>query len=377
MVYLDSAATALPLQIALEEFVNISRECVGNSASLHGLGIKAERALSRARATLAKTIGAAESEIYFTSGGTEGANIAILGAGAASRGGSIVTCAFEHSAVYKTAQATGLAHTVIMPENGGFDLAKIEREIPADTVIASIMLVNSETGLVVPVPEIVRIIRKKAPRALIHCDAVQAYGKIPFTAAGLGVDMLSASAHKIGGVKGTGFLYIKNGTRIVSPIYGGGHEKGIRSGTVNVAGACAFAKAAEFSFGAIKEHLANASALRAYAKGCLSKIEGVRFADLSGCKYSPYILSVSVDGMRGETLLHYLSEREIYVATASACSSHAKNDRRVLKSQGVPDERAESTIRISFGFESKKEDVDALAAALQDAIGDINKGVRR
>ncbi len=376
MVYLDSAATALPCEEALKEFVNIAQSCIGNSSSLHAVGFKAQRMLDTARHEIAQTIGAEDGEIYFTSGGTESSNIAILGAAAASRGGKIITTSLEHSAVYKTAQGSGLTHVEIGMADGKFDMQALENILTPDTVIVSIMLVNSETGLVLPVPEISKLVRKKAPRALIHCDAVQGYGKIPFTAAGLGVDMLSVSAHKIGAVKGIGFLYIKNGTRIVSPIYGGGHEKGIRSGTVNVAGACSLAKAAKIAFANIKENLQKTAQLRAYAKECLCNIAGVQFADLAGQKYSPYIISFSVEGMRGETLQHYLSDREIYVATASACSSHAKNDGRVLQAQGVSTERAGSTIRISFGYHNTKADIDALAAALETAILEISKGVK-
>lgn len=374
MVYLDNAATTRPSARALEKFNEISLNVFGNSSSLHGLGRAAEHTLSAARQTVARTIGAQESEIYFTSGGTEANNIAILGAADTFKKGNIITTGYEHSSVYSTAKSLekrGFCHVAV---DFGTDLEDV---IDENTAIVSIMLVNNETGLINPVDKIAATVRRKAPRALIHCDAIQGFGKIPFTVQGLGVDLLSAAAHKIGGVKGAGFLYIRKGVRIVSPVYGGGHESGIRSGTVNIAAIGAFAQAAQDAYENVRQNFALAKTLREYAREKLSGIPGIHFADIEGCRYSPYIMSVSVEGMRGETLLHYLSDREIYVATASACSSHSKGDARVLAAQGIEADRAKSTLRVSFGFESKKEDIDALAQGLSSAVEEINRGVRK
>ncbi len=374
MIYLDNAATTLPLDTALEKYMEVSKNAFGNSSSLHTAGLDAAEALETARLSVASLLACDKSEVYFTSGGTESDNIAILGTvrRLGRRGKKIISCAYEHSAVencMKELEKQGFEVVRIGTKNGIFDIEAFEKALSEDVVLISVMYVNNETGLINPIECIKPLRDRLAPAAYIHTDAVQAFGKLPCDAARLGVDLLSASSHKIGGVKGIGALYIRKGVTISTPVFGGGHEKGIRSGTVNVPAAAAFGVACEHVSPA--ENYKKVFALREYA---CEKLDFLTVHTFSA--QSPYILSVTADGYKGETLLHYLNSKDILVATASACSSNDKKDSRVLANQGYRENEISSVLRISFCAHNTREEIDTLAAALKDGLGALSKGVR-
>lgn len=374
MIYLDNAATTLPLDKALEKYIDVSKNAFGNSSSMHTAGLDAVNALETARTSVASLLACDKSEVYFTSGGTESDNIAIFGTVRRlnRRGKKIITCAYEHAAVencMKELEKQGFEVIRIGTKDGVFDIDAFENALSEDVILISVMYANNETGLINPIERIKPLRDRLAPAAYIHTDAVQAFGKLPCDVARLGVDLLSVSSHKIGGVKGIGALYIRKGVTISSPVFGGGHEKGIRSGTVNVPAAAAFGVACENADPA-KNYTA-VSALRKYA---CEKLDFVKTHTFSA--QSPYVLSVTADGYKGETLLHYLNSKDILVATASACSSNGKKDGRVLMSQGYDENEVSSVLRISFCVGNTREDIDALAAALKEGLGTLSKGVK-
>ncbi len=374
MIYLDNAATTLPLDTALKKYMEVSKNAFGNSSSLHTAGLGAASVLETARESVASLLGCDKGEVYFTSGGTEGDNIAILGTVRRlhRRGKKIISCTYEHSAVENCMaelEKQGFEIVRIGTKNGIFDIEALENALCEDVILISVMYANNETGLINPIERIKPLRDRLAPAAYIHTDAVQAFGKLPCDVSRLGVDLLSASSHKIGGVKGIGALYIRKGVTISSPVFGGGHEKGIRSGTVNVPAAAAFGVACERAN--LAENYKKVSLLREYA---CEKLDFLKTHTFSA--QSPYILSVTAEGYRGETLLHYLNSKDILVATASACSSNGKKDGRVLTNQGYDEKEVSSVLRISFCADNTKEDIDALAAALKEGLGSLSKGVK-
>lgn len=376
MIYLDNAATTRPLEEALQKYNDVSKNAFANSASLHTAGLAAASALEQARKSVASLFCCDASEVYFTSGGTESDNIAIMGAvrRLCRRGKKIITCAYEHPAVFscmKELENQGFEVVYIGTKNGAFDLDAFAAALDRSVILISLMYVNNETGLINPIEKIKALRDRLAPSAYIHTDAVQAFGKLPCDTAYLGVDMMSCSSHKIGGVKGIGALYIRKGVTISTPVFGGGHEKGIRSGTVNVPAACAFGQAAETANKNLAENYRYVSSLKAYAEEKLDFAKAHRFDAAS-----PYVLSVTVPGFRGETLMHFLSTKDIFVATSSACASNGKHDGRVLSSQGYADNEISSTLRISFSPDSTKADIDELCAALREATNVLSKGVK-
>ena len=374
MIYFDNAATTLPSDAVLETYTDISKSAFGNSSSLHTAGLDAANALETARASVARLLSCDSSEVYFTSGGTESDNIAVLGTARrlCRRGKKIISCAYEHSAVencMKELEKSGFEIIRIGTKDGTFDMQSLQNALSEDVILISVMYANNETGLINPIEKIKPLRDRLAPSAYIHTDAVQAFGKLPCDVSWLGVDLLSASSHKIGGVKGIGALYIRKGITISTPVFGGGHEKGIRSGTVNVPAAAAFGRACDDAN--LLENYRKVSTLREYACEKLSFVKTHTFS----CQ-SPYVLSVTADGYKGETLLHYLNSKNILVATASACSSNGKKDGRVLINQGYSEDEVASVLRISFCANNTREEIDTLADALSEGLVTLSKGVR-
>ena len=375
MVYLDNSATTAVCPQAAEAALSMMTENFGNPSSLHTLGIRAEEAVTAARERLADKLGCLPAEITFTSGGTEANNLCILGAAAAKqrRGRHLVVSAIEHpsvSASFDRLEQQGFEVTRVLPQADGRVLpADVVAACRADTVLVSVMLVNNETGAVFPMERAASRIRKAAPLALIHTDAVQAAGKIPVNVKKLDVDLLSVSAHKLYAPKGVGAFYCRKGVRLVPPAaLGGGQEKALRSGTENTAGIAAFGAALD-TLPAPAESARHFTALRARLQERLADRPEIRWhLPADGV---PYIVNFSVMGLRSETLIHFLAERDIYVSGGSACSKGHLSP--VLTALGLPPEETDSALRVSFGLSNSADDVDKLADALAEAVQTLKR----
>lgn len=368
-VYLDNSATTRICSESVEKITYIINNVYGNPSSLHSKGLEAERELTVARKSIAAQLSAQPSEVYFTSGGTEANNLAVFGAANARKrlGNKIVTTAVEHSSVYESClnlQKNGFDVVFLQPDiNGKITEQQLADSIDEDTVLVSVMAVNNETGAMFPVECIRRIIKRKNAPALFHCDAVQAFGKISVKPNKIGADLLTVSSHKIHGPKGTGALFVKNGTHIRPLIYGGEQEKKLRPGTEALPLICGFGTAAE-CIGDLSKNMQTVTALRDYAVERLSQLDGVVIN--SPADALPYILNISVVGLKSETMLHFLASKDIYVSSGSACARGKKS--HVLSAMDLPQNRIDSALRISFSKYSTKEEIDSLAEAVKQGI---------
>ena len=367
MVYLDNSATTKPSKKAIEYINNALESTWGNPSSLHLLGMEAEMLVEKAREAVAKSISASPNEIIFTGSGTEANNTAIMAAlGKRSMGNKIITTAIEHPSVLNTVKRLEDEGFQVERLNIGADgkilLSELEQKLDSKTVLVSIMLVNNEIGTLQPVAEAVKLVKKIAPRALFHCDAVQGYGKIPVNVKNLGVDLLTASGHKIHGPKGIGFLYCKKGVAIRPFITGGGQEKGMRSGTEAVPLIAGLLGAVE-DLKDLKKQYEKTEELRDYAIEVLS---GSGIVEINSPKDAvPFILNISVPDYRSETLLHFLEAKEIYVSSGSACAKGEQS--YVLSALGLSRTRSDSALRLSFSRDNSKEDIDRCLDGLKDA----------
>lgn len=359
--YLDNSATTAVCREAAEKALEMMTVKYGNPSSLHNKGMEAEEEVERAREIIAKSLGADPEEIFFTSGGTEANNTALIGAAHAAkrRGNRIVISAVEHSSVLETAESLekeGFEIVKVFPDQQGhIDVNSFEEAIDEKTILVSVMTVNNETGAVFPTDKISKIIKRKKSPAIFHTDCVQAYGKIPLKASKLGADLITVSGHKVHGPKGVGASYIRKGVRLLPIIHGGEQQKKIRPGTEGVPLICAFGKAV--SLFNIEENLEQVKALRDYALEKLLKIDGVKLNSPEDCL--PYIINLSVLGIKSETILHHLASRGVYISSSSACAKGQKS--YVLKAMKLSDQRIDSALRISFSKYSTRDDVDALA----------------
>lgn len=372
-VYLDNAATTKPCTQAVSAAVNAMTADFGNPSSLHRAGLDAQLLMDSARKIIADSIGALPENIIFTSGATESNNLALRGASAAygRKRRKIVISAVEHASVEETAAAL---------EKAGFQVCRVSPRddgklysqdfIDAcddDTCLISMMLVNNETGYILPVKETFMAVKRRFPDIITHCDCVQGYMKLPVRVKNLGADLLSISAHKIHGVKGVGALYIKKGIRLIPIVTGGKQEKGIRSGTESVPLIAAFGAAAETFAPTIDQRFEQAAEIKKYLIGRLAEMGQIVVN--SPENGSPYIINVSALGKRSEIMLHFLESREIYVSSGSACSKGAQSG--VLEQFGIKDKRADSALRISITSETTRADIDRFIAALADGLEKI------
>ncbi len=355
----------------------------GNPSSMHQKGVEAEKLVKESRAVIAALLKVREKEIFFTSGGTESNNLAIAGAIRARKHEGkhlIISCA-EHAAVREPAlelKKQGYELTVLpVDETGRVLPADLLAAIREDTVLVSVMAVNNEIGSVMPVRELAGIVHEKAPKALFHVDAIQAFGKLPLSPGRDGIDALSVSGHKFHAPKGTGFLYIREGARIVPQILGGGQQEGMRSGTDNVPGICALAMAAGRTCRSMEEVNRRLYALKEQLAAGLLDLPGIFVNGPAPAEGAPQILNLSFTGIRSEVLLHALEEREIYVSAGSACSSHKKKPQGILACMGLSAERRESALRFSFAEENSKEQVDYCLFALHELVPALRRFQRR
>jgi len=370
--YLDNSATTPVLPEAAQKAFRMMTGEFGNPSSLHSRGFHAKQELEAARAVIAAKLGTKPEEITFTSGGTEGNNLAIFGGAEAAkrRGNRIVTTAAEHDSVLnpmRELEKQGFEVIYLKPDaEGKISEAQIAEAVNEKTILVSLMLVNNETGAVFPVQAAQRAVRRAKAPALIHVDAVQAFGKLDFTPQRLGADLLTVSAHKIHGPKGAGALYVRKGVRILPRVFGGGQEKGMRPGTESVPLLCAFGEAVR-QLPKAAETLPRIEALNAILRERLAALPGAEINSPSDGL--PYILNFSAGAVRAETMLHFLSERGIYVSSGSACGKAKPS--HVLEAMGLPKERVASSIRVSFSRFSTEEDVEALATALGEGLASL------
>lgn len=373
IAYLDNAATTRVCEEAAQAAMKMMTESFGNPSSLHTMGVASTRELNTARQAVASILGCQSECIYFTSGGSESNNLAIFGAANAKirRGREIITTAAEHSSVaasMKRLEETGWIVTRIKPDqNGTIDPKAVAEAVTDQTVLVSMMMVNNETGAIFPVEKAAKLIRAKNPQTLIHCDGVQAFGKLPLRVARTDIDLMSISGHKICAPKGSGALYIRRGVRILPLIYGGGQERGLRSGTESLPMIAALGAACQKLDGHIKEHYDHAAALKAYLIKKLSEIEQVCIN--SPQNGSPYICSFSVPGYRSETMLHFLESRGVFVSSGSACSKGAVSP--VLTAMGLPKQVIDSALRVSTIFDTNEQELDRLIEALKQGIASV------
>lgn len=369
MIYLDSAATTKPSETCIRAMESAMREHYGNPSSLHSFGLDAEQTAERARKQIAAALGCEPAALTFTSGATESNHLAIRGAAAVygKRRRRVVTTAVEHACVraaFDRLEAEGFDVVRISPRSDGKLYAEdFAAAVDDSTCLISMMLVNNETGAVLPVAETFAQIKREHPDTVTHCDAVQGFLKLPFTPEKLHADLLTISGHKVHAAKGIGALYHKKGIRLQPLLTGGEQENGLRAGTESVPLIAGFgAVCAELS-GSVSARYEKIDALRKAAAEQLSALDGVTVQ--SPADASPYILSFSVKGLRSETMLHFLAEREIYVSSGSACSKGKQSG--VLQAFGIRQDAADSTLRVSFCAENTEADIAALAEVLQEA----------
>ena len=369
MIYFDNSAST-PLIEPVKEALRAELELFANPSSLHRLGFEAEKRLKLARQRLAAALFAREDEIYFTSGGTEADNLGIFGAAKKMhrRGNKILTTDSEHPAVeecMKKLESEGFQVYRLSTKGGSLDLDEVEREATKDTVLAALMHTNNETGAVYDIAVVSKIVKRKNPECLVFCDGVQAFGKALLSPAKQGIDLLAVSSHKIHGPKGVGALYVRKGLQIPSLLLGGGQEKGLRNGTENLSGIVGFGVAAEKAMENRIENQKRMAAVRERILSGLNGMEEIRF-NLPQ-KPSCHVLSLQVSPFRSEVLLHMLSEKEIFVSSGSACSSH-KGKSPVLRNFGLTDKESDSTIRLSFSGLNTVEEADEFIFTLKEII---------
>lgn len=373
-IYLDNSATTKPSSSCIKE-VNIGLcENWGNPSSLHIMGMNAEDAVNGVRSKVANMLRCSEGEIYFTSCGTESNNTALFSAAykGRKRGKKIVTTAIEHPSVLeplKILEDEGFNVVRLKPDlSGKIREEDIASAIDKDTILVSIMLCNNETGAIMPVTAARNAIKMSGSPALLHCDAVQAFGKMEIDVAKLGVDMLTFSGHKIHGPKGIGGLYIKKGVAVKPYISGGGQEKNMRSGTESVPLIMGLGGAID-DLGNINDNLKKVKELNIKARELLSNTNLVEFN--SDEETLAFILNISVPGYRSETLLHFLESKGIYVSSGSACAKGKGS--YVLNEMGLDRKRVDSALRISFSRFNTQSDIEKLTAAIIEAAAKIRK----
>lgn len=371
--YLDNSATTPLCKKAKDKMHDAIENIWGNPSSLHEKGIEADELLRNARKKLSQVLSCNENEIFFTSGGTEGNNLAVFGAAYRNRrnGNRVITSAVEHPSVQRAfdrLEEDGFEVIRIPTDSKGFlKLTELENAVNDKTVLISIMAVNNEVGTIEPINEISRIVRQKKSPALIHVDAVQAFGKIPLSPKKFGIDLMTVSSHKIHGPKGVGALFIKDGTKIRSVAVGGGQEKDIRPGTEPMPAIAGFFGALEEL--KIEESLLKLTQNRDYLVAELNKREDVTINSPSDAL--PYIVNLSLKGLRSETVLNFLSDMEIYVSSGSACSKGHKSP--VLTAMGLDNDIIDSSIRVSMSRFTTKEQLDYFLQGIDTALRVIRK----
>lgn len=369
-VYLDNNATTPVAPEVLEAMAPYWRERFGNPSSAHRKGVEAERAVRASRATIARLLGVKESEVIFTSGGTEGDNLAIKGVARAlhRRGNHIVTTKIEHPAVLESCrdlEAEGFRVTYLDVDAGGLLTPEaVEAALTPETILVSIMHVNNELGTILPISEIAERVKRRHPQIVFHSDGVQAVGKTWVDLRG--IDLYTISGHKIHAPKGIGALIAREGVKMKPLLSGGGQERGWRSGTENVAGIVGLARALELMYEDLEGKLAYFRTLREHFLDGVRRIPGARIN--SPEQSVPTTVNVSFPGVPAEVLLHALEEEGVFASTGAACASRKRKRSHVLEAVGLPPEVSDSSLRFSFSRYTTREDIERALAALNRAL---------
>lgn len=377
--YLDNAATTFVFPEVKDLMGKVMEEDFGNPSSLHKKGVEAEQYIKEAKETIAKFLKVEPKEIVFTSGGTESNNMALIGSAYANqrRGKHIITTRIEHASVYEPLmhlEKEGFQITYLpVDERGVVKLDALKEALTDETILVSIMYVNNEIGSIQPIEEIGKIIKSYREDIVFHVDAIQAYGKLKIYPKRAKVDLLSVSGHKIHGPKGSGFLYIKDKTKIQPILFGGGQQKGMRSGTENVPAIAGLSLASKFMYENYEEKIEKLNRLKErFIKG-VSEIENVK----NNSGEAPNIISISFPGVRSEVLLHALEEKGVYVSSGSACSSNHPAISGTLKAIGLDKNHWESTLRFSLSIFTTEEEVDFAIQCLKELVPVLRRFTRR
>lgn len=379
-VYLDNSATTRCYPEVGELVYKVMCRDYGNPSSMHRKGVEAEHYVKEAKESLARLLKVNAKEIFFTSGGTESDNLALIGAARAARrsGNHLITSAIEHPAILNTMrhleEKEGFRVTYLpVDANGQIKLEALKEALCKDTILVSVMYVNNEVGAVQPVEQAVKLVKRYNPQILFHSDAVQGFGKYRIYPKRLGVDLLSVSGHKIHGPKGIGFLYINEKVKISPIVYGGGQQKDIRSGTENVPGIAGIALAAKMIYQDLDMKVALMRELKEQFLEGVSQIENTAIHGLTDENSAPHIISVGFAGIRSEVLLHALEEKGIYVSSGSACASNHPAVSGVLKGIGAPREYLDATLRFSMSEFTTKEEIDYTLETLYNCVPVLRK----
>ena len=372
--YFDNSATTKVLDCVKDAVVDAMCVNYGNAAAKHRKGVEAENLVREAKKAIADTLKVQEKEILFTSGGTESNNTALIGTALANRraGKHLITTGVEHPSIYNTMsflEEMGFEVTYLPVDHlGHISLEDLEKAIREDTILVSVMYVNNEVGAVEPIEAISQCIKKKNPKTLFHVDAIQAYGKYKIRPKKQGIDLLSVSGHKIHAPKGVGFLYIRDGVKIRPILFGGGQQKGMRSGTENVPGCVGLGVAAREAYKDFDARIEKLYTLRERLIAGLKPLGGVTINGSEDRTNAPQIVSASFEGVRSEVLLHALEDKGVYVSSGSACSSNHPGISGTLKGIGVKKELLDSTIRFSLGDLNTEEEVDYAIGVLGELL---------
>lgn len=386
--YLDNSATTRCFDDVRELQSTVMDKAFGNPSSMHQAGIDAEKYVKHAKEIFAANLKVQEKELIFTSGGTESDNLALIGCAMANKraGMHLITTKIEHPAVLepmKYLEKQGFRVTYLgVDESGRVRLDDLERALAEDTILVSIMHVNNEIGALQQVEEIGYLIKKRNPNILFHVDAVQSYGKFLIHPKRMKIDLLSISGHKIHGPKGVGLLYVNEAVKIQPILFGGGQQKGLRSGTENVPGIAGLGRAAEEIYTDFSKKIDRLYELKEYFIAELLTMEGVTVNGLppeglaAVRRTAPHVVSASIEGIRAEVLLHSLEEKGIYVSSGSACASNKPAVSETLKAIGLKKELLDSTLRFSFSVETTKEELTYTLDELKNLLPMLRKYTR-
>ena len=378
-IYFDNSSTTIAYPEVAVAVNNALTLEYGNPSSMHEMGVEAEKLVRLSRERISDTLKVSPRDIYFTSGGTESNNWAIIGTALAKRraGKHIITSGMEHPSVSEPIsflEKEGFEVTRIgVDEKGRLRMDELESALRSDTILVSVMLVNNEMGAVTDPCKIGHMIKKKSPEATYHADAIQAYGKYIIEPKKAGIDLLSVSGHKIHGPKGIGFLYKNPRTKLRPIIYGGGQQEGMRSGTDNVPGIAGLGQASEICHKNIEKNREILYGLKEHLVNKLAELEDVRIHGLTGRDSAPHIVNASFIGVGSEVLLHSLEDKGIYVSAGSACSTHKKSKSPTLTAMGCPKEELDSSVRFSFCETNTKEEIDKTLAVLAELLPVLRK----
>lgn len=363
-VYLDNSATTGCSESVKDIVVRAMTKDYGNPSSLHMKGVQAEQYVKEAQERIARILKVAQKEIFFTSGGTESNNLAIIGTAMANHraGKHLITTRIEHPSVrrpFEYLEKQGFTVTYLPTDSyGSVDLQALKDALCEETILVSVMHVNNEIGTIQPVEQIAHIVKENNPQTLVHVDSIQGFGKIKLFPKKAGIDLLSVSGHKIHGPKGIGFLYINEKVKIKPVLFGGGQQKDIRSGTENVPGIAGLGQAALDAYTGLDGKLLTMYEQRAYFIEKLMQFEGVSINGHLDERNAPHIVSANFEGVRSEVLLHALEDKNIYVSSGSACASNKQTASETMTAIGRTGEKADGTIRFSFSYETTKEELD-------------------